>query len=78
MRNVQTPGLPRAETVAQGPDGNGDFAFPDALSAAVSVPGQKGPPRVVSIASKQNLAQQALVQALDLEELVGSLSKPRG
>lgn len=40
--------------------------------------GQKGPPRVVSIASKQNLAQQALAQALDLEELIGNLSKPRG
>lgn len=40
--------------------------------------GQKGPPRVVSIASKQTLAQQALVQALDLEELIESLSKPRG
>ena len=40
--------------------------------------GQKGPPRVVSIASKQTLVQQALVKALDLEELIGSLSKPRG
>ena len=40
--------------------------------------GQKGPPRVVSIATKQTLAQQALLQALDLEELIGSLSKPRG
>ena len=40
--------------------------------------GAKGPPRVVSIASKQTLVQQALVQALDLEELIGRLSKPRG
>ena len=41
-------------------------------------PAQPGPPRVVSIASKQNLAQQPLVQALDSEELIGSLSKPLG
>jgi len=40
--------------------------------------GQKGPPRVVSIASKRNLVQQTLVQALDLEELIESLSKPHG
>lgn len=40
--------------------------------------GAKGPPRAVSIASKQTLVQQALVQALDLEELIGSLSKPPG
>ena len=40
--------------------------------------GAKGPPRVASIASKQTLVQQALVQALDWEELIGSLIKPRG
>jgi hypothetical protein len=38
----------------------------------------KGSPGVVSIASKQTLVQQALVQALDLEELIGSPSEPRG
>ena len=40
--------------------------------------GQKGPTRVASIASKQNLAQQAFMQALDFEELIGRLGKPRG
>ena len=33
---------------------------------------------MVSIASKQNLAQQALAQALDFEELIGRHGKPRG
>ena len=39
--------------------------------------GAKGPSRLVSIASKQSLVQHALVQALDLEELIKSLSRPR-
>ena len=38
----------------------------------------KGPPWVLSIASKPTLVQQGLVQALDLEQLIGRLSMPRG
>ena len=47
-------------------------------SCCIRRQGQKGPTRVASIASKQNLAQQAFVQALDFEELIGRLGKPRG
>ena len=40
--------------------------------------GEKGPHRVETVSSKQTLVQQSLAQALDLEELIGSLGKPRG
>ena len=37
-----------------------------------------GSHRVETVSSKQTLVQQARVQALDLEELIGNLCKPRG
>ena len=41
-------------------------------------PGEKGPQRGGAVSSKQTLPQQFVGQALDLEEWIGSLGKPRG
>ena len=65
------PGL-ATEELKQCPDGIRQFDLPGPC------PGGTGLRRAETVSSKQALVQRSLAQAADLEELTGSLGKPRG